>query len=201
MEWLIFAAVCLFVFSHLLERKIKTNRRAKRGSHSKNLLYSPPKTSTTQITTPVDVTSNALKIATTHKYFPKQLLNQSERQIYLIIKQIIDEIANEELILHVQAPLGEFLHTKNKYAYGTINFKRVDFLITDSTFKPLLAIEYNGSGHYDNNALERDEIKRSAVESANIKFLSIRQNADAKHLIRININSLLVTSKLTEGNS
>lgn len=136
--------------------------------------------------------SNALKIATTYKYYPKKLLNHSEKQLYALIQRLIAEHAPGRLILHAQVPLGEILHTKNKYAYGTINFKRVDLLITDIEFNPLLAIEYNGSGHYDKTALERDEIKRSALESANIRCLSIRENADPaakiveemKHLVK-----------------
>lgn len=137
-----------------------------------------------------DGPSNALKIATTHKYYPKKLLNNSEKQIYGLIQRIIAESSPGKFIVHAQVPLGEILFTKNKYAYGTINMKRVDFLITDLEFNPLLAIEYNGSGHYDKTSLERDEIKRSAIESANVRYLSIRENVNPISKIREELSKL-----------
>jgi len=45
---------------------------------------------------------------------------------------------------------------------------------------PVAVIEVNGTGHYQNNALERDEIKRIAVESAGIRYIAIRENENKK---------------------
>jgi len=46
--------------------------------------------------------------------------------------------------------------------------KHVDFLICDSYFKPIVAIEVNGSSHYRPDRIERDKLVKQAFSDANL---------------------------------
>lgn len=46
-----------------------------------------------------------------------------------------------------QVCLGEFLRNPDKRAHSAINSKRVDALVCDDDFLPLVAIEIDGNGH------------------------------------------------------
>ena len=72
--------------------------------------------------------------------------------------------------------LGQFLGCGSELAFSVVNSKRVDFLVIDTKGNALLAIEYQGSGHYQGNAALRDEIKRMAFRSAGMAFYELPQN-------------------------
>jgi len=89
-----------------------------------------------------------------------------------------------------QVSLGEIVRSKNSIAYRAINSKRVDMLIIDCYGNPICTIEYQGSGHEQGNWEIRDEIKRLALESANINHIEI--NPDDQFYIQ---NIELILSK------
>lgn len=109
-------------------------------------------------------------------YKKQALLNQTEKIAY---KAILDAREEHKLRVFAQVSLGEILSHNNKQLYLDINSKRVDFLLTDSRFMPLLVIEIHGSGHYSGSSSERrDEIKRIALQDAGIAYLAIATGGD-----------------------
>lgn len=105
--------------------------------------------------------------------FQKQkLMNFSEFQVFRIIEQDI-AIKRAGLRVVAQAPLGEILKSQHKNGFRAINGKRVDMLILDRAGWPLLAIEYQGEGHYDDTSDLRDAIKKTALTKAGIGYLEL----------------------------
>lgn len=54
-----------------------------------------------------------------------------------------------------------------------INSKRADFLVVDREGWPVAVIEYQGSGHYQGNAQERDAVKRTVLPRAGIRYIEV----------------------------
>jgi len=124
-----------------------------------------------------------LSITLRHTYEKKRLLNRSEEKVYKAMLQIIYSNEKNGFKISMQPSLGEILNCEPE-GHKTINSKRVDFCIVDRNYMPVAVIEVNGSGHYQGDALERDEVKRAAIESAGIKYIALRENE--------NINDKLV---------
>ena len=72
-----------------------------------------------------------------------------------------------------QVCLGEILDITHRKAYWAINAKRCDFIIIDKTGLARIAIEFQGSGHNRNFAKQRDEVKKTALESAGIGYVEV----------------------------
>ena len=72
-----------------------------------------------------------------------------------------------------QANLGEILRSPDDNAYRSINSKRVDILVVDGGGWPILAAEYQGTGHYQGVAAARDAIKKEALRRAGVKYMEI----------------------------
>jgi hypothetical protein len=80
-----------------------------------------------------------------------------------------------------QTSMGEILRPKKSHwarrdselAYRSINSKRVDFVVVDQRGMPVLAVEYQGHGHYRERSFMRDAVKREAFRKANVAFLEI----------------------------
>ena len=101
-----------------------------------------------------------------------KLMNFSEFQVFRIIEQDA-AIKRAGLRLVAQVPLGEILQSQHKYGFRAVNGKRVDMLIVDRGGWPLLAIEYQGEGHYNDTSGLRDAIKRTALTKAGIGYLEL----------------------------
>ncbi len=66
--------------------------------------------------------------------------------------------------------MGEFLDTPDSArwtgVHGAFNPRRVDMLISDKKWNPLIVIEHQGSGHQQGNWRLRDAIKGEVLEIA-----------------------------------
>jgi hypothetical protein len=123
----------------------------------------------------VSATENQIRFITDGRITKSSILNQEERRLYW---PLISIAKDHNLYLFAQVNLGTYLRTDDSEVgnktYGSINSKRTDFLMADRSFIPVLAIEYNGAGHFgktaDNrrNAEHRDEVKRIALAKAGI---------------------------------
>ncbi|BCK77121.1 hypothetical protein AA0242T_2869 [Acetobacter aceti NRIC 0242] len=77
--------------------------------------------------------------------------------------------------------MGGFIRTtydpedpRQKQAFSSYSGKRVDFLLIDRFGNPVLAVEYNGSGHdLSGDADARMAVKRLALQKADIPLLEI----------------------------
>lgn len=124
--------------------------------------------------------SRYLKKARSFEYHKKPLLNKSEFKVFAIIeKHIKSKYPNYRVMAQVN--MGEIIRTEaSNYAQSGINSKRIDIMIINGAGYPCVAVEYQGSGHYQGDARIRDEIKKIACEKAGINFIEIFPNAQKK---------------------
>jgi hypothetical protein len=86
---------------------------------------------------------------------PQRLLNKSEYRILVILEAVTREL-NAGLRVMAQTSMGEIIRPKKgsasdydcNLAYRSINSKRIDFVVINRSGIPVLAIEYQGAGHY-----------------------------------------------------
>ncbi|OOF80218.1 DUF2726 domain-containing protein [Rodentibacter caecimuris] len=175
MDLRLIGEIILFLFICLIIVLLKPRRYKRRNRH------------------PISFSSNEkshLALISEAIFTKKTLMNKSEYQLFLKITQRLNSIENRQYFrLFSQVSMGEILATKDNRHFALINSKRVDFLIIDRKGYPVIAIEYQGKGHYQQNAIERDAIKREACRKANIKYLEfddenqqIQLDAMTKHL-------------------
>ena len=120
---------------------------------------------------------------------PRPLLNRSEYRILRILEEVSQDIPGGHRVM-AQTSLGEVLAPQmasgskeaRDLAFRSINSKRLDFLVIDGYGMPVLAVEYQGHGHYNDRTFMHDAVKREAVRKAGIRFLEIRAEYDAKDL-------------------
>lgn len=129
--------------------------------------------------------ANQLKFIKSVNLKSKKPINtEAFRTVFEVAEQVVNEqSANYRIFAEVS--MGSFLGTMSgRYsqnaqdrAFRSFNSKRVDFLIVDAYGKPKLVIEYQGSGHYQGNAVERDAVKKLALTKAGVPLLEIAQGA------------------------
>jgi hypothetical protein len=111
--------------------------------------------------------------------YTKPVMNGGEYQVYLAAKRALKELGRSDWHVFPQVSLGEIIKTSSHYewksgqAHKSINSKRCDLLIANSRGKPMAVIEFQGSGHYQGNALDRDLVKKIAVERAGMLHIEI----------------------------
>jgi hypothetical protein len=111
-------------------------------------------------------------------------MNSSELRVFCTLEQD-DAIKRKGCRVVAQPSLGEIVTSTRKFAFNAINSKRVDMLITDKTGWPLLAIEYQGEGHYDQTADLRDAIKSTALRKAGVGYLEIFPDQNAEKILSL----------------
>ncbi len=86
----------------------------------------------------------------------------------------------------IQTSLGELIKAKaasaeiQKRAFASITSKRLDFGIVDRSGFLVVAIEYQGSGHYHATSFMRDAVKREALRKAGVQLMEIRKDYSPK---------------------
>lgn len=109
--------------------------------------------------------------------FQKQrVMNRSEFNVFKVIEEDVIS-ARKGYRVFAQVNLGEIMQSVNddadRSAFRSINSKRVDMLIADQGGWPVLAIEYQGAGHYQDDAAMRDAVKKNALNKAGVGYLEI----------------------------
>ncbi len=104
----------------------------------------------------------------------KILLNDSESTLFFELRKQLSQnyyiFPNIRLADIVEAIDGTgFYKRRNK-----ILPKHIDFIICDLLFKPLVAIELNGSSHDKSNRKDDDREKRKILEEAKIPLIVIK---------------------------
>jgi hypothetical protein len=107
----------------------------------------------------------------------RRVLNQGEGAVYESACAVAAEI-DPSLRIWPQVSLGEVVRTEgrseaDRQAFRWINSKRADFLVVDGEGWPLAVIEYQGSGHDQGNAAERDAVKRTVLPRAGIHYIEV----------------------------
>jgi hypothetical protein len=116
----------------------------------------------------------------------RRLLNRSEYRTFKIIESEL-AAARQGYRAFAQINLGEVLSCPDAKAFHSINSKRVDILVVDRGGWPVVAVEYQGEGHYQGNAAARDAIKKEALVKAGIGYVEIFPS-DTPDEIRIRLS-------------
>ena len=119
----------------------------------------------------------------------RKLLNPSEHRVFRVVEKDIWS-ARCGYRVFAQTSLGEVLRSPDEEAFRSINSKRLDILIVDSDSWPVLAVEYQGSGHYQGTAAARDAIKKEALRKADVRYVEISKT-DSPTQIRARIREQL----------
>jgi len=118
----------------------------------------------------------------------RRLLSKSEARVLYAAEKVINEAKLAWRVM-AQVSLGEVLSSPDARAYAAINSKRVDILIVSSSGIPIVAIEYQGSGHYQGTAAARDAVKKEALRKAGVRYIEVtpEHNPDglAREILRI----------------
>jgi len=115
-------------------------------------------------------------------FYKQRVLSRSEYHIFKIIE---DEVAilGKGYRVFAQTSLGEILKSPDQNAFHSINSKRADILVIDGGGWPVLAVEYQGDGHYRGAAAARDAVKKEALRKAGVQHLEVHP-ADSDDEIR-----------------
>lgn len=105
-------------------------------------------------------------------YNAQPVLRYQEGLVFAATQAAVRE-ARMNWHVFAQVSLGEILICPDKAGFNAINAKRVDLLLADEQFKPIAAIEYQGTGHHLGKAAARDAIKKEALRKAGIDFVEI----------------------------
>jgi hypothetical protein len=101
----------------------------------------------------------------------QKLLSPAEYRAFRLVE---DVVANQRgYRVFAQVNLGEILKSGDDLAFRSINSKRIDILVVDGGGWPVLAVEYQGSGHYHRTAAARDAVKKEALRKAGVRYLEV----------------------------
>lgn len=102
----------------------------------------------------------------------RRLLNAGEYRVFKIIEDCVTAPRRGYRVF-AQTSLGEVLASPNETAFRSINSKRVDILIVDQGGWPVLAVEFQGGGHYQGSAAIRDAVKKEALDKAGVGYVEV----------------------------
>lgn len=122
----------------------------------------------------------------------RRIMNASEYRTFRAVEAETASIRKGHRVF-AQTCLGEILQSKNEDAFYSINSKRVDILIVDQAGWPVLAVEYQGEGHFKGTAAARDAIKKEALRKAGVRYLEVVPD-DTDEQIRRRVREHLVSN-------
>lgn len=115
----------------------------------------------------------------------RPLLNRSERIVFAAAEAAARS-ADPSWRVFAQVSLGEVIAVDRdggggagpearRAAFRWVNSKRLDMLVADADGWPLLAVEYQGAGHFQGaDWRDRDATKRAALAAAGVPLLEVR---------------------------
>ena len=122
---------------------------------------------------PADFAADQFKAVMKARFTAQPVLNIPERRLLECIDKALAELSPGWRAM-AQVSLGEVLRSEFKDAFMAINSKRVDLLIMDRDFRPLHAVEFQGTGHHlGPETAARDAVKREALRRAGIGFVEV----------------------------
>ncbi|WP_052951677.1 DUF2726 domain-containing protein [Devosia soli] len=102
----------------------------------------------------------------------RRLMSRGEYEVFRTIERHLPNCGPGFRIM-AQPSMGEFLASPDTGAFLSINSKRVDMLVIDTFGMPVVAIEHQGNGHYQDDAAARDAVKREALRRAGVELVEI----------------------------
>lgn len=132
---------------------------------------------------------NAIELVAESNFYKKKIMNKSEFRVFKIIETMMSEKGGGYRVFS-QTCLGQIIGSSDEAAFRAVNSKRIDFVIVEPFGNIAVAVEYQGGGHYQNNAVERDAIKREALRKSGTPFVEVLEN-DSEEWIRQKINQAM----------
>lgn len=119
------------------------------------------------------------KVSKKLPYHPKFILTGPEYKFYMALRPIMDA---RSYIICPKVGLKDMFEvnagTKDRMKYfGKISSKHIDFLICDSSLRPVFAIELDDKSHNRADVKERDRFKDILFESAGFPLCRIPTSA------------------------
>ncbi|MDL1970999.1 MAG: DUF2726 domain-containing protein [Candidatus Desulfofervidaceae bacterium] len=117
------------------------------------------------------IRENKLTLQTNSK--GKRLLNKTEMFYFKVVSSALRDFCPYRLGVLPQVPLSQITDINQCEKLTPSEKARAfslvcDFVIFNSDLYPVLAIEVNGKGHYQNNWKERDTLKAEVLKQAGI---------------------------------
>ncbi|QQA41251.1 DUF2726 domain-containing protein [Pelagovum pacificum] len=108
------------------------------------------------------------------EYVTSPIMNKSEFRLFRSLSEVVSGFGNGHRLFS-QVSLSEVIRPKgtDRDAFNAINTRSLDFAVVDGRGHLVIAIEYQGEGHYQNGAFARDAIKREVVRKAGAGWLEI----------------------------
>ncbi|HEX9857447.1 MAG TPA: DUF2726 domain-containing protein [Paracoccaceae bacterium] len=133
------------------------------------------------------------------------LLNREEARLLPVLEAATRDFGSGHRLM-VQTSLGEILRPREgscgkqalNAAYASINSKRIDFAVFNRFGHLVAAIEYQGTGHYQNHTFMRDAVKREAVRKAGVPYIEIPPDLPVEE-IRSRLRAVLQPGSQTVG--
>lgn len=108
------------------------------------------------------------------------LVNQSERSAWALLQSV--DLGHSHVFAKVRlediVKASAWDNRTYWAARGRIRSRHVDFLLTDSEFRPILAVEVDGGSHRTSRATLVDEVKNRIFASAGVPLLRLRVGDD-----------------------
>lgn len=123
-----------------------------------------------------------LRAARDAEYAPAPLLNRPERKLFAQVEAIVRRdlpgyrVMGQIALSEVVRPSGR--SERARHALEAVLGRSLDMAVIDRNGEVACAIEYQGSGHYRNDAETRDAIKAEILSTAGIPLLEVAPRWD-----------------------
>lgn len=116
------------------------------------------------------------------------LITPTEHSFFVALKELVPQ----GYMVFPQINLAAFIDRTDDVSFHNELFRNIDFLITDETYRPKIAVEINDSTHLDKGRKERDEKVSNILEEAGIPLLKLWTSYGVNHdYIKKKIDELL----------
>ena len=177
--YLLGAVVFLFVLRGFFRGGRKLERRRGGGQRGRNhfpRFHSVEKQRTQAVdraeTADLGNPNTQIRYVLNADFEKRRIMNKGEYAVYAAARDLLGSISPGHHVFP-QVSMGELLASRCDNAYRAINSKRLDLAIVDSSGTPVAAVEYHGNGHFQGTAMQRDRIKKCALERAGIPLIEL----------------------------
>ncbi len=130
----------------------------------------------------------------------KKVMRSGEYRVFRIVETVLKSNPAGRRVF-AQTALGEVIESKDRVAHSAINSKRVDVIVIDWNGLPLVAIEYQGEGHYQGSAAARDAVKKEALRRAGVQYVEVMNHHSDEDVARLAREALERAARANAGPS
>jgi hypothetical protein len=190
----LFVGIAVFAIALVLLLNISGTRRAFRR---RGRSYSRPYVVAKQAPAPSTAPDSAdqLRDVMNASFSRRKIMSLEEYHLFKVTEDEARAVGGGMRVF-AQTSLGEVIGSDDRRAHSAINSKRVDILVVSAHGFPLVAVEYQGGGHYQSSAAARDAVKKEALRKAGVEYVEIVEkhaSDERRSLIR---NALLRASQV-----